>query len=220
MAQKKKSPITPVAPCLFPFLKKPDTRWKKTGEYKVSLVFDQNDPFIAKIEKKALKEYELAKANMKPEDAKIMEFVSPVKEELDDSDKPTGLVKLSFKSNAQYKDKKTGDIVQVTMKVFDAKGKLIENLPNIGNGSKLAISFKPIGSVMATTHPKHGREVNFYLSLWMNAVQLVELVEYNADGSSYGFDKEEGGYEADDAPFDTPGSDTTGAAPADDDDDF
>lgn len=211
----KKSPITPAAPCLYPFLKTPDTRWKKEGEYKVSLVFDTADEFIAKVEAKAVKEFEKAKANMKTDDAKKLKFVSPVKEELDESGKATGNVKISFKSNAQYINKKTEELVQVTMKVFDAQGKPIVNLPNIGNGSKLKVSFNPIGTVV---------KGEFYLSLWMNAVQLLELVEYKADGSSYGFGKEEGGYEAsdDDAPFGDPASTagTTGAAPADDADDF
>ena len=219
MAKKKKSPVTPIRPCIYPFLKKPDTRWKKDGEYKVSLIFDQDDPFIAKIEKKAQKEFEAAKENMKPADKKIAELISPVTEEMDEDGKPTGNVKLNFKSNAQFIDKKTEEVVKVTMKVFNSQGGAIKDLPNIGNGSKLAISFKPIGTVMVSDSKKHGREVNCYLSLWMNAVQLVDLKEYTPDGSSYGFGKEEGGYESDGSDFDDP--DTTVKDPnTDDDDDF
>lgn len=210
---KKKSPITPAAPCLYPFLKKPDTRWKKEGEYKVSLIFDQNDEFIAKVEAKTEKEFEIAKANMKPAQAKALVCISPVKEELDENGNATGNVKLNFKSNAQFMDKKTEEVVHVKVKVFDAQGKPIVNLPNIGNGSKLKVSFNPVGAVV---------KGEFYLSLWMNAVQLIELVEYNADGSSYGFGKEEGGYEAsdeeDEAPFDT--TKAVDAAVATDADDF
>lgn len=193
MAKKKKNPITPVAPCLYPFLKKPDTRWKKEGEYKVSLVFDQDDDFVAKVEKKAKKEFALKKKDMKPADAKKVEFVSPVKVEVDENDKETGNVILGFKSNAQFTDKKTDEVVKVKMKIFDAQGKAIEDIPNIGNGSKLSVAFKAIGSVIKD---RKGN-IDFYLSLWMNAVQLVELIEYNPDGSSYGFGKEEGGYEHD-----------------------
>jgi len=171
---------------LYPFLKKPDTRWNDDGEYRVSLVFDQNDPFINKVEKAARREFELTKANMKPTQAKKLKFVSPVKEEEDEDGEPTGNVKLNFKSKAIFRD---GDNVQhVKIKVFDARGKLIENLPNIGNGSKVSVAFKPVGVIV---------KGEFYLSLWMNAVQLVELIEYNMDGSSYGFGKEEGGFEED-----------------------
>lgn len=219
MAKKKQNPVTPVAPCLYPFLKKPDTRWKKEGEYKVSLVFDQDDEFIAKVEKKAKKEFALKKKSMKPADAKIVEFVSPVKQEVDADDKETGNVILGFKSFAQFTDKKTDETVKINMKVFDAQGKKIENIPNIGNGSKLAIAFNATGSVIKD---RKGN-IDFYLSLWMNAVQLVELVEYNPDGSSYGFGKEEGGYgtgEEEDAPFDE-GPDLDGdAGDNDDDSDF
>jgi len=196
--EKKKSPITPARPCIYAFLKQPDTRWKKTGEYKVSLVFDQDDEFIAKVEAKAKKEFKLAKENMKPDLAKLAEYNSPVKPELDTEKNETGNVILAFKSNAQYQDKKTEEIVQVVMKVFDAQGNRIKNLPNIGNGSKLAISFNPVSSVIVSEHKKLGTEVNCYLSLWMNAVQLLELVEFNPDGTSYGFGKEEGGYDAGD----------------------
>lgn len=184
--EKKKNPVTPIRPCLYPFLKKPDTRWKEDGEYRVSLVFDQDDEFIAKVEKKAEREFKIAKANMKPAQAKTLTFVSPVREEEDDDGKPTGNVKLNFKSKAIFG--KGEEAKHVKIKVFDGQGKLIENLPNIGNGSKLSVAFNPVGTVV---------KGEFYLSLWMNAVQLVELIEYNVDGSSYGFGTEEGGYEED-----------------------
>lgn len=204
MAKKKKqkNPVTPVAPCMYPFLKKPDTRWKKEGEYKVSLVFDQDDAFVGKVEKKAKKEFALKKKSMKPADAKIVEFVSPIKVEVDESENPTGNVIISFKSYAQFTDKKTDEVVKIDMKIFNAVGKRITDVPNIGNGSKLSIAFNATGSVIKD---RKGN-IDFYLSLWMNAVQLVELIEYNPDGSSYGFGKEEGGYdggEEDDAPFDS-----------------
>jgi hypothetical protein len=57
----------------------------------------------------------------------------------------------------------------------------------------------------------------------MNAVQLLELLEFNPDGGSYGFDKEEGGYEADNEEPDEDFGDKDGTAhgktdPDDDDD--
>jgi len=186
MAKKKgKAPVTPVAPCMYPFLKKPDTRWKKEGEYRVILVFDQDDEFIKKVEAKAKKEFEKAKENMKPKLAEKLKFVSPVKEDEDEDGNPTGNVRLTFKTNAQYT---RDDIVYpIKVKLFDAKGKPIKNVPNIGNGSKLAVSFSPVGTVV---------KGEFYLSLWMNAVQLVELVEFNPDGKSYGFESTDGGFES------------------------
>jgi len=182
--EKKKNPVTPIRPCLYPFLKKPDTRWNEDGEYRVSLVFDQDDEFIYKVKVKAEKEFEIARTHMRPGQAAKLTFVSPVKVEEDEDGKPTGNVRLNFKTKAIFR--KDGEAHHVKMKVFDGQGKLIENLPNIGNGSKLSVAFNPIGTVV---------KGEFYLSLWMNAVQLVELIEYNADGSSYGFGKEEGGYE-------------------------
>jgi hypothetical protein len=104
------------------------------------------------------------------------------------------------------------------MKVFDAQGVLIENLPNIGNGSKLKVAFNPVGTVV---------KGEFYLTLWMNAVQLLELLEFNPDGGSYGFDKEEGSYEADnEVPDEDPdedfgsGKDETAHGKTDPDDDI
>ncbi len=211
---KKKQPVTPVAPCLYPFLDKPDTRWKEDGEYKVVLVFDQDDKFIAKLEKKALKEYKEKKASMKPAKAKALEYVSPVKQEVDEDNNETGNVRVSFKSNAIYKDKKTGKYHDRKLKMFDSKGTAIVVPNNIGNGSKVAVSFNPVGTVVKGV---------FYLSLWMNAVQLSEIVEYNPDGSSYGFDEFEDGYEGTDddggAVFTTSEADAHGKTDDDDDDD-
>ena len=187
MAKKKKTnPITPARPCLYPFLKKPDTRWDDDGVYKVSLVFDNEDDFVTKIENKAKKEFAIAKDNMKPAQAKKLVFVSPVTDEEDEDGNTTGNVKVGFKSKALFR--KDGDVTFNKLKVFDAQGVLIENLPNIGNGSKLKIAFNPVGTVVKS---------EFYLTCWMNAVQMIELVEFNPDGSSYGFGKEEGGYAAD-----------------------
>lgn len=201
--KKKQNPVTPVRPCLYPFLKKPDTRWKEDGEYRVSLVFDQDDEFIGKIEKKAKVEFKKAKVNMKPAAAKELKFISPVREEEDEDGNTTGNAKVNFKSKAIFR--KDGEVNRVKMRVFDAQGRLIENLPNIGNGSKLSVAFNPVGTVVKD---------EFYLTCWMNAVQLVELVEFNADGSSFGFGKEEGGFEAEEeeeGPFNSsePVPDTT-----------
>jgi len=202
---KKKNSVSPVAPCKYPWLKKPNTKWKAEGEYQVAQVFDQDDPFVTGLEAQAEKEFKKFKANLKPAKAKKLKFVSPVKEDEDGEGEPTGNVRINFKSKTQFVHKETKEIVKITPKVFDASGKQIRNLPNIGNGSKLSVAFNPVPAVVKD---------EFYLTLWMNAVQLVELVEYGGDGSNYGFGKAEGGYSAADAE----GSEM-GDAPEDDDDD-
>jgi len=210
--EKKKAPITPIAPCIYPFLKKPDTRWKKEGEYRVTLIFDSEDEFLKEIEEKARKEFDIAKNNLKPAQAAKLKFISPIKPEVDDDDNPTGNMRLNFKSNTQYS--KDEEVYRIKLKLFDSQGQPIVNVPNFGNGSKMAISFNPIGTVVKD---------EFYLTLWINAVQIIELIEYNPDGSSYGFEKTEGGYntfESEDGYMPTEDTQKNTEPDTDDSDDF
>jgi len=211
MAKKKKNHVTPVAPCMWPFLNKPDTRFDKNGKYRVSLVFDQDAEFVGKVVSAAKKAMKKKLKAMKPKDAKEVTLYAPVQTEVDDDEKETGNVLVPFQTNAYFDD--DGQIKPWKLRVFDAQGQLIEKLPNIGNGSKLAISFG-IGNRVV--------KKDFFYTLYINAIQLIELVEFNADGSTYGFGKTEGGFETEDKPFDgeTSTSDTDPDEDLDDEPDF
>ena len=83
--------------------------------------------------------------------------------------------------------------------LFDSSNKLLPEAVNVGSGSVAKVAFTP----NAYKSSQFGDGINFYL----NAVQISELVEYGADGSSYGFETSEEGYQAEeevppDAAFD------------------
>lgn len=210
MAKKKKAdPITPEAPCLWPFLNKPIAHTDDDGNrgkpmYKVNLTFDQDDEFIQKIRTAAEKAFQKETKNLKPAEKKKAELFDPVKEVLDDEGNPTGTVRLEFKTYAVFKDKKTGEDREIRLNAFDAGGNQMKRIPRIGNGSILSVAFNPVSRMIKD---RSGHVV--YYTLYLNAFQLIELVEYQRDGSSFGFGKKDGGYvadEDDDNPFDEEGS--------------
>lgn len=195
MAKEKRETLsTPKAPCKWPWLKKPNTRWKEEGEYSVQLVFDPDDPFIAKIQAMAEEGFEEIKAGMKPAKAKKAELVLPFTPEEDEEGEDTGNVLVNFKMYAQRIDQKTGKVVKMKPRIFDSANKMMKFCPNIGNGSVLNVNCTPIPTLV---------KGKVYLSFWMNAVRINELVEFAPDGSSM-FGEGGDGYDSDE--FDNPGT--------------
>ncbi len=93
---------------------------------------------------------------------------SPFKQEKDQEDNPTGKWFVTFKTSEQFKPG-----------LFDKYGKQISETVLIGNGSKVRVNYNP-------------REYEGFgggLALYLNAVQVLELVEYTGrSADAYGFD--------------------------------
>ncbi|SHJ81927.1 DUF2815 family protein [Propionispora hippei] len=104
-----------------------------------------------------------------------------------------GDIVFKFKTKATIKTK-AGDIVKRTVPVFDAKGKPVD--VTIGNGSVVRVAFQIV--------PYWKSSTNNGLSLYLDAVQVIELVEYKGGGnaSSFGFGEEDGFVGSDATPFD------------------
>lgn len=82
----------------------------------------------------------------------------------------TGLLYASYKTGEKYKPN-----------MFDRYGQPMAEAARVGNGSKVRVAFVP------NEYTSFGGGVNFYL----NAVQVVDLVEYQTqDAKGYGFDAE------------------------------
>ena len=190
---KKKSRLSPAAPAKFVFLNRPDTRWKDMGEYHVDLVFAGDDEWCDKLDAFAQSEFKTLKAGLKPAVAKKVTYNSPVKEETDAEGEETGNSQVTFKTPASYIDKTTKEVRTITLHIFDSKKQPITNVPNIGSGSVLTVAFNPVGRIV---------KGEFYMTLYIQAVQINELKEYMSDGGSYGFGETEGGFEASDNEFD------------------
>lgn len=104
-----------------------------------------------------------------------------------------GDIVFKFKTKATIKTK-AGDVVKRTVPVFDAKGKPVD--VTIGNGSVVRVAFQIV--------PYWKSSTNNGLSLYLDAVQIIELVEYKGGGNAaaYGFGEEEGFVGGEETPFD------------------
>lgn len=211
----------------FPALTKADTKFNPDGEYKVGVILTQEDaqPIIdkatAEAEKimaetkealqesvKTLKGEKLVKA--KKALAELSMGDMPFKPVYDDDGNETGDVVLNFKMKAQRKDAKTGKVILMKPKLFDAGGKEIKGTIDIWGGSVIKVS----GSLNPFYIPGTNTcGVGFRLA----AVQVLELRSGGGgDATSYGFGKEEG-YEAGD---DEPAVGDTPDVPEDEDVEF
>jgi len=94
---------------------------------------------------------------------------SPLKKELDDNDEPTGRYYVTFKTSDKFKPS-----------VFDKGGHLLQDV-KIGNGSKVRVAY------LENEYESFGGGINLYL----NAVQVMELLEFQSmSASGYGFEIE------------------------------
>ncbi len=101
----------------------------------------------------------------------------PIKPEKDDMDQPTGRFFITFKTAAQFPPR-----------VFDRFGTVIPPEVLVGNGSKVRVAYRE------NEYKGLGGGFNFYL----NAVQVIELVEYSGgNATDYGFETEKGTAEPD-----------------------
>lgn len=94
----------------------------------------------------------------------------PIKRELDIDDKPTGRYYVTFKTGEKFKPP-----------VFDRFGMAIPDTILVGNESKVRVAYSPV------EYTAFGGGIALYL----NAVQVIELVEYRAStADAYGFEIE------------------------------
>jgi hypothetical protein len=201
---KKERLTTPVGLLKWAFLSEPNTRWKDDGEYKVTLTLPADHKFLKKLDELLEAGSAQVMETLKPKDKKEATLASPYSMEYDAEDNETGRVELKFKTAAFFVDKKTGNKISLKPKLFDAQGKPIKGKLVVGNGSKGAVNFS-YGFYFMPTTKKVG------MSMYLNAVQIIELEEYEADGSGFGFGATDGGFSRDDVstPFDS--AETEGA---------
>lgn len=205
MAKKFENYNTPAGIAKFPFLNKPDTKFKAEGEFTCKLILSAEDaqPLIERIDAQleaAWADYQEAETNaakrkkMKRADPP---YAAVVDETTGDE---TGDFEFRFKLPGQVtykKGPKAGKTVKNTVKLFDARKKEIHpDSCQIGGGSTLKINYY--------FFPYNSPVVGVGVVLRLRAVQVLELVEFGA-GGDYGFDEEEGGFEGDDsAPINRP----------------
>lgn len=193
MAQKKRKKvlqISPVGIAVWPWVNKADTKYDEDGVYRVKLACDPNEPKAAALVKAIDAGVQKALADQKAEDEKgstkrkykVMEDL-PYAMEKNDADEETGRILFSFKLKAKGKTKE-GEIYDRKVALFNADGSALTKM--VGGGSKLQISYELNTFYIPTKSGGAG------VSLRMEAVRVLELVEYNGrDAKGYGFDTDD-----------------------------
>lgn len=183
-------------------LNKPDTEGEYADDkYKVQLAFDAENPEIQDLCGKLdeLAEQAMADAIENTKNAKTKKKLKegtpyvPYEDELDEEGEPTGRLVLKFATKGFYEDKKSGEIREKKLKIYDAKKKLLKKPPFIGPGSELKIAF-----VISDPWTNAGQGMAG-VSLHIAAVQIIN-VENNGSASAddFGFGEEDGYSGADD----------------------
>ena len=201
MSTKKNETVKFTPPrfsALWCHLDKPDTKFSEKGVYSVKAKMNPDSPkvqeFLAFLDeqgKTALdKARELINQEKNPGKRKqkleALVLNPPYEQEYDENGEETGSVLVNLKTSATYTNK-DGEEVQRTIPMCDAHRVAIDaTATKIGNGSTLCVK----GTV---GHNYVSAQNKAYVTLYINAVQLIKLVEYEAD-SFDGFEEEEDGY--------------------------
>lgn len=177
--QKNLRITSPQGRAIFPYLTKPDTKFKDGGEYKVKLAVP------AKLAEGLVKIIDdtvataLIKAKAEAKGKRVKEADLPYQ-----MDENTDEVIFSFKMNASGKTK-SGEVFTQKPALFDAKGKSVDVNVRVGGGSTLRVSAEVVPFIAP---------IGVGVSMRMKAVQIITLKEFggNADAGAYGFGAEEG----------------------------
>lgn len=196
MAQRTKY-TTPIGKLGYPCaIAEPDAKYADDknehdlGEFKARLILPKDAPgtkaFIGMLEglwAQHLAEVQVTLGKKKP---KVDDESLPWSDEKDrETEEPTGnvVIRAKLKARVELKNNPKKPYFDQRPKVFDAKGVLVATVPAIGAGSKVRLS----GQVNCWHTSKAG------MTLWLEAVQLLELVERGSQSAdSFGFDKEDG----------------------------
>lgn len=181
--------VTPKGIAKWPKVVTPDTKFNPDGIYSIELVLPEGEctNLCKMLDEIVDKHYEDTKAELKPAKAKELQKHPAYQLEYEDeSGEETGNVIFKFVKNAII-TKKNGERVEVKPKLFDAGGFVITTLLNMGNGSEVRVS----GQASPWYVPATGK---CGCKLYLDAVQVLKLVEYGGGGNSesYGFGVEEG----------------------------
>jgi len=199
MAKRKRINFTsPTGIAVFPRIKSPDTKFDAGGVFqtKLSVPAEEAADFIAEMEKirDDFLAQQLEEANPQVK-AKIKKYtIADVAEpEVDDEGDETGNVILKFKLNHTV-ERKDGTTFTQRPSVFDAAGNQLKRVPNVGGGSQLVIGGTVVPYAMAATK-------TVGVSLRMEGVQILDLVEFGGGRSAegFGFGKHDDGFVVDDS---------------------
>lgn len=186
---------TPEGTLVFPcFIDQPDTQYRDEsnpndkGEYKARLCLtpEAARSFQATLERLFEEFCDRKEAELRRK-VKVGDDAMPWYPETDrETGEETGNIIVRAKMKAAYVSKKTGKVVEQTPRVFDSTPAPIIPIPAVGAGSKARLSVTP------SCWYNGGKGAG--LTLYMNAVQILDLVERSSGQSadSFGFEGSDG----------------------------
>ena len=143
--------------------------------YEIDLYPDADK--LPKIEEYLLQTFADAVEDMDAINMKV-EPTLPIKEDKE------GVQFIKAKAKHQYQNRTTGEMVKRVLPIFDKYGQPLAEGTLIGNGSEL--------NVVLRVRPYRVTSKNFGIALDIQAIQVLNLVEYGAKSAiDYGFDVEE-----------------------------
>jgi hypothetical protein len=176
MAEKKQKLLTPVGTANWAYLTKPKIftddkgRQKGTPKYQIDVVFDPKEPAWNVWAGELKRAIEALPFQVDEKTGQTMPKQMPIKKEFDANDQPTGKFYVTFKTGEKFKPA-----------VFDRYGKELPENVLLGNGSRVRVSYT------TEIYTAFGGGITLYL----NAVQVIDLVEYKShDAKAFGFDVE------------------------------
>jgi ssDNA-binding protein len=190
----KKLFTSPRGLAVFPWLNKPDTKFKAEGQYKVGLKLKTDDKltqkFIAEIDAGMAQAVATARTDNPAKAKKINQCADkPYRAEVDDDDNETGFTIFNFKMTASGTSRKTGKPFTLKPALFDAAGEPLDAETRIGGGSLIRVSYL-LNEFFQTT------KIGAGVSLQLNGVKVIKLVEWGGgDASAHGFAEDESDFE-------------------------
>jgi hypothetical protein len=202
MSDVKIKRTTPKGIAVYPWLQKPDTKFKKEGEFRVGLRLNPTDPeviaWMTEIEEIVDDEVRATTRTLKK--GFTVNKRLPWRDDKDDDDQPTGMIVASLHTKAAYLQ--DGVVVKKTCPIVDAKKAPFKG-GTIGSGSTLKIVHEIKTYSKSDSDGKPFQNVG--VSLYIRTVQVLDLVEFSVDLDGL---EEEDGYTSDDSDA-TPTTTTT-----------
>ncbi|RUM65261.1 MAG: hypothetical protein DSZ04_00310 [Sulfurimonas sp.] len=178
---KVKAFVTPPGKAMWAFLLEPNTRFNQDKpKFEITVAYEPNDPKLKEMLDYVQPFYDayIDRELEGVSEAKRKKMVVPiVQKELNKEGEETGRVVIKAKQFAT-----TYDGEPRVLNIADSKGKTIEGFNvKVGNGSIVRLKVWP------KTCNVQGK---VYCTLWINAVQILDLIEYKPDV----FEATTGGY--------------------------
>ena len=206
MAKKSEKLVhnTPVGRLRYPKLNEPDYGTddypKPAGEYSAQVILSEADakPLLEILEpllKEAVDDGKTKFKALKPAAKKKLKELTindVFANEYDDDGEETGNLIFKIKTTASGENKKTGKPWKRRVAIYDAKCNIMKSPPQIWSGTRAKCAFKTASYFIASSGACG-------ISLYLDAVQITDLVSDGArEASVYGFGEEDG-YEYDES---------------------